>query len=195
MGDAKLKGMAKINTALSYEHCLDHVLISEEELQRRITEMAAQIDQDYAGRQLILICILRGGVVFLTDLMRKLNLPHQIDFMSVSSYGVGARSSNGSPRIVLDLNTDIRGRDVLLVEDIVDSGITLDYVLRMLNTREPASLEVCVLLDKEDRRKVAINPRYVGFKIPNEYVYGFGLDVDEVYRNLPFIGVLKAEYQ
>jgi hypoxanthine phosphoribosyltransferase len=115
--------------------------------------------------------------------------------MSVSSYGVGARSTNGSPRIVLDLNTDIRDRDVLLVEDIVDSGVTLDYVLRLLKTREPASLEVCVLLDKEDRRKVEIRPRYVGFKIPNEYVFGFGLDLDEVFRNLPFIGVLKAEYQ
>lgn len=187
--------MAKINPALSYQHCLERVLITEEELQKRIIEIAAQIDQDYAGRQLILICILRGGVVFLTDLMRKLSLPHQIDFMSVSSYGVGARTSSGSPRIVLDLNTEIRGRDVLLVEDIVDSGITLDYVLRILKTREPASLEVCVLLDKEDRRKVEINPRYVGFKIPNEYVFGFGLDLDEVYRNLPFIGVLKAEYQ
>jgi len=187
--------MAKINPALSYQHCLERVLITEEELQKRIIEIAAQIDQDYAGRQLILICILRGGVVFLTDLMRKLSLPHQIDFMSVSSYVVGARTSSGSPRIVLDLNTEIRGRDVLLVEDIVDSGITLDYVLRILKTREPASLEVCVLLDKEDRRKVEINPRYVGFKIPNEYVFGFGLDLDEVYRNLPFIGVLKAEYQ
>ncbi|HEY3288982.1 MAG TPA: hypoxanthine phosphoribosyltransferase [Anaerolineae bacterium] len=187
--------MAKINPALGYQHCLERVLISETELQKRISQLAVQIDQDYAGKQLILICILRGGVVFLTDLMRKLTLPHQIDFMSVSSYGVGARSTNGSPRIVLDLNTDIRDRDVLLVEDIVDSGVTLDYVLRLLKTREPASLEVCVLLDKEDRRKVEIRPRYVGFKIPNEYVFGFGLDLDEVFRNLPFIGVLKAEYQ
>ena len=187
--------MSKINPALGYEPFLERIMISEDALQHRIAELAAQISHDYAGESLILICILRGGVVFLTDLMRKLTIPHQIDFMSVSSYAVGARTTSGSPRIMLDLNTDIRGRHVLLVEDIVDSGITLDHVLRLLQTREPASLDVCVLLNKEDRRVVPIPTRYVGFSIPNEYVFGYGLDLDEVFRNLPFVGVLKAEYQ
>jgi hypoxanthine phosphoribosyltransferase len=191
----KLKHMSKINPAQGYEPFLERVMITEEVLQARIAELAAQISHDYAGKSLILICILRGGVVFLTDLMRKITVPHQIDFMSVSSYGVGARTTSGSPRIVLDLNTDIRGRHVLLVEDIVDSGITLDHVLRLLQTREPASLDVCVLLNKADRRVVQIPTTYVGFSIPNEYVFGYGLDLDEVFRNLPFIGVLKAEYQ
>jgi hypoxanthine phosphoribosyltransferase len=187
--------MSKINPALGYQPILERVLLTEEQLQTRIAELAAQISHDYAGQDLLLICILRGGVVFLTDLMRKLTIPHHIDFMAVSSYGVGARDTTGKPRIMLDLNTDIRGRHVLLVEDIVDSGITLDHVLRMLQTREPASLSVCVLLDKEDRRLVNIPTRYVGFKIPNEFVFGYGLDIDEVFRNLPFVGVVKKEYQ
>lgn len=187
--------MSKINPAQGYEPVLERVLISEEQLQTRIAEIAAQISQDYAGKDLLLICILRGGVVFLTDLMRKMTIAHRIDFMAVTSYAVGARETSGKPRIMLDLNTDIRGRHVLLVEDIVDSGITLDHVLRLLQTREPASLGVCVLLDKEDRRQVEIPTKYVGFNIPNEYVFGYGLDVDEVFRNLPFIGILKAEYQ
>lgn len=187
--------MSKINPALGHQAILERVLLSAEQLQTRIAEMAAQISADYAGKNLLLVCILRGGVVFLTDLMRKITIPHQIDFMAVSSYGVGARESSGSPRIALDLNTDIRNMHVLLVEDIVDSGITLDQVLRILQTREPASLDVCVLLDKEDRRQVQISTKYVGFKIPNEYVFGYGLDIDEVWRNLPYVGVVKREYQ
>jgi hypoxanthine phosphoribosyltransferase len=187
--------MSKINPAMGFQPVLERVLISEEQLQTRVAEIAAQISHDYAGKDLLLICILRGGVVFLTDLMRKITIPHHIDFMAVTSYGVGARETSGKPRIMLDLNTDIRGRSVLLVEDIVDSGITLDHVLRLLQTREPASLDVCVLLDKKDRRQVEIPTKYVGFRIPNEYVFGYGLDVDEVFRNLPFIGILKAEYQ
>jgi hypoxanthine phosphoribosyltransferase len=187
--------MSKIIPSQGYAQILERVLISEEQLQARIAELAAQISIDYAGKDLLLICILRGGVVFLTDLMRKVTVPHQIDFMAVASYGVGARSSSGKPRIVLDLNTDIRGKHVLLVEDIVDSGITLDHVLRMLQTREPASLGVCVLLDKEERRMVELTISYTGFKIPNEFVFGYGLDIDEVFRNLPFVGVLKQEYQ
>jgi hypoxanthine phosphoribosyltransferase len=187
--------MSKINPALGYQPILERVLLTEEQLQTRIAELAAQISHDYAGKDLLLICILRGGVVFLTDLMRKLTIPHHIDFMAVSSYGVGARETTGKPRIMLDLNTDIRGRHVLLVEDIVDSGVTLDHVLRLLQTREPASLNVCVLMDKEDRRVVNIPTRYVGFKIPNEFVFGYGLDIDEVFRNLPFVGVVKKEYQ
>ena len=187
--------MSKINPALGYAPFLERVLISEEQLQQRIAELGAEISRDYTGKNPLLICILRGGVVFLTDLMRRLTIPHHIDFMAVSSYGVGARISSGSPRIVLDLNTDISGRHVLLVEDIVDSGYTLDHVLRMLQTRGPASLKVCVLLNKEDRRALDIPVAYTGFKIPNEYVFGYGLDVDEVFRNLPFIGILKTEYQ
>lgn len=193
--DDTLWAMSKINPAMGFQPVLERVLISEEQLQTRVAEIAAQISNDYAGKDLLLICILRGGVVFLTDLMRKITIPHHIDFMAVTSYGVGARETSGKPRIMLDLNTDIRGRSVLLVEDIVDSGITLDHVLRLLQTREPASLDVCVLLDKKDRRQVEIPTTYVGFRIPNEYVFGYGLDVDEVFRNLPFIGILKAEYQ
>ncbi len=187
--------MAKINPALGYEPFLDHVLISEQQLQARIADLGAQISRDYAGKDLVLLCILRGGVMFLTDLMRKLTVPHTIDFMAVSSYGVGARVSSGSPRIVLDVNTDIAGRHVLLVEDIIDSGHTLDHVVRFLETRQPASLKVCVLLDKEERRTVHIPTAYTGFKIPDEFVFGYGLDVDEVFRNLPFVGVVKKEYQ
>lgn len=192
---ATLRRMARINSTLGYEHCLERVLISEEQLKSRIAELGAEISRDYAGLCPLLLCILRGGVVFLTDLMRSLSIPHHIDFMAVSSYGVGARVSSGSPRIVLDVNTDIAGRHVLLVEDIVDSGHTLDHVLRLLETREPASLKVCVLLDKAERRVVDIPVAYRGFVIPDEFVFGYGLDVDEVYRNLPFIGVLKKEYQ
>ena len=187
--------MSKINPVLGYEPFLERVLISEQQLKSRIAELGAQISHDYAGKDLLLICILRGGVVFLTDLMRSMTIPHHIDFMAVTSYGVGARTSSGAPRIVLDLNTDIRGRHVLLVEDIVDSGITLDHVLRLLQTREPASLDVCVLLNKQDRRQVQIPTTYVGFCIPNEFVFGYGLDIDEVFRNLPFVGVVKKEYQ
>ena len=187
--------MTKINLASGFEPHLERVLISEAQLKQRIADLGAEISRDYAGSCPLLLCILRGGVVFLTDLMRHLSIPHHIDFMAVSSYGVGARVSSGSPRIVLDVNTDIAGRHVLLVEDIVDSGHTLDHVLKLLETREPASLKVCVLLDKVERRVVDIPIAYRGFEIPDEFVFGYGLDVDEVYRNLPFIGVLRKEYQ
>jgi hypoxanthine phosphoribosyltransferase len=187
--------MAKINPALGYQPFLDRVLISEAQLQARVAEIGVQISRDYAGQDLLLVCILRGGVLFLTDLMRRITVPHIIDFMAVSSYGVGARVSSGSPRIALDVNTDIGGRHVLLVEDIIDSGHTLDHVVRLLETRQPASLKVCVLLDKAERREVDIPTAYTGFRIPDEYVFGYGLDVDEVFRNLPFVGVLKKEYQ
>lgn len=172
---------------------LDHVLISEQQLQARIAELGAQVSRDYRGQELLLVCILRGGVLFLADLMRQLTVPHAIDFMAITSYGVGARESTGRPRINLDLNTDIRGRHVLIVEDIIDSGHTLNHVVRLLETREPASLNICTLLSKPDRRVVDVPVAYVGFDIPNEYVFGYGLDVDEYYRNLPFIGVLRKE--
>ncbi len=176
-----------------YEAFLEEVLIGEEALQHRIDELAAEISRDYQGKDLLLVCILRGGVLFLTDLMRRLTIPHAIDFMAVSSYGVGKRQSRGYVRIQFDLTTPIEGRHVLLVEDIIDSGLTVASVLDLLQTRRPASLKVCVLLDKAERREVDVPIDYRGFVIPNKFVFGYGLDLDEYYRNLPFIGVVKPE--
>jgi hypoxanthine phosphoribosyltransferase len=170
---------------------VERVLITEDALQARVAEMGAQISRDYAGKDLLLVCILRGGVVFLSDLMRHVSIPCHLDFMSVSSYEVGARSSNRSPRIMLDLREDIAGRNVLLVEDIVDSGYTFDHLLQMLRTREPASLKVCALLSKPDRREVHVHIDYLGFEIPDAYVCGYGIDADELYRNLPYIAAVK----
>ncbi len=171
-----------------YREFLGDVLIDEVQLQARITELGAEISQDYQGKNLLLICILRGGVMFLTDLMRRITVPHAIEFMAVSSYGVGGRHSPGQVRISLDLNTDIANRDVILVEDIVDSGHTIASVIDLLSTRHPKSLVVCTLLDKTERREVPIPVRYRGFAIPNKFVFGYGLDIDDYYRNLPFIG-------
>ena len=176
-----------------YHEFLEEVLIPEDALQKRITEMGAEISHDYIGEELLLICILRGGVMFLTDLMRNITIPHMIDFMSVSSYGVGVRRSRGQSRITLDINTDIHNMHVLLVEDIVDSGYTVKAVLEHLIARQPKSLKVCVLLDKAERREVEVTIDYRGFIIPDKFVFGYGLDADEYYRNLPFIGVLAAE--
>lgn len=180
-----------------YREFLSEILISEDQLNKRIIELGAQITNDYSqSENLVLICILRGGVMFLTDLMRHIDLPHAIEFMAVSSYGSGARESSGQIRISHDLNTDIGDRDVLLVEDIIDSGHTLTSVLNMLSTRKPKSLEVCTLLDKFDRREVNVKVKYVGFTIPNKFVFGYGLDLDDYYRNLPFIGVVdEAKYR
>jgi hypoxanthine phosphoribosyltransferase len=180
---------------VDYKTVLDKELIPQQRLQERIAELAAQIDQDYADAngELLLVCVLRGGVLFLVDLMRQLTVPHMIDFMSVSSYGVGKRSSSGQARISLDLNTDIRDRHVLIVEDIIDSGHTLHSLVALLQSRGPKSLGVCVLLDKTERREVDIPIKYAGFEIPNEFVFGYGLDLDEYYRNLEFIGVVDLE--
>ena len=164
-------------------------LISTEQLRSRIAELASEISRDYAGTDLLLLCILRGAVIFLSDLMRGLTIPHAVDFMAVSSYGIGARESSGQVRITLDLTASIAGRDVLLVEDIIDSGRTLASVLDLLRARNPRTLEVCVLLDKSLRREVNIPLRYRGFTIPDRFVFGYGLDIDEYYRNLPFIAV------
>lgn len=177
---------------MSYEKFLAGILIDEDKLQKRIAELGGEISEDYQGEDLLLICILRGGVMFLTDLMRHISVPHAIDFMSVSSYGVGARESSGMVRITLDLSTDIYNRNVLLVEDIVDSGHTIASVLEMLETRKPKSLRVCTLLDKESRREANVPIHYRGFSIPNKFVFGYGLDLDELYRNLPFIGVVDT---
>jgi len=178
---------------IAYQEILAEVLVSEEQLQARVRELGAQISQDYAGLDLLLLCILRGGVMFLTDLMRRITVPHAIDFMAISSYGVGARQSSGNVRINLDVNQSIEGRHVLVVEDIVDTGHTIAAVLDLLNARRPASLKVCALLDKSSRRETPVPIHYIGFDIPNQYVFGYGLDVDEYYRNLPFIGIVKPE--
>ena len=162
-----------------YRNFLDEVLIPTDELQARIAELGKQINADYQGKNLHMICILRGGILFLADLMRQVDLPHTIDFMAVSSYGSGARQSTGQVRIALDLKEDIHNRDVLLVEDIVDSGYTIASVLEMLATRHPRSLKVCTLLDKSERREVEVPIHYRGFAIPNKFVFGYGLDLDE----------------
>jgi len=176
-----------------YHEFLQEVLISEEALQKRIAELGAEISQDYKGEELLLVCILRGGVMFLTDLMRNISIPHMVDFMAVSSYGVGARRSRGQSRITLDINTDIQNRHVLLIEDIVDSGYTVKAVLELLSGRQPKSLKICALLNKAERREVDVPIDYYGFVIPDKFVFGYGLDADEYYRNLPFIGVLATE--
>ncbi len=176
-----------------YQEFLTEILIDEATLQRRIAELGAEISRDYQDRDLILICILRGGMVFLVDLMRRITIPHQVDFMAVASYGSGARRSTGHVRLSLDLQTDIRDKDVLLVEDIVDSGNTIAYVLEFLQTRQPRSLKVCTLLDKEERRETPVPIHYRGFRIPNKFVFGYGLDLDEYYRNLPFVAVVDLK--
>ncbi len=176
-----------------YHEFLADILITSEQLQQRIAELGAEISRDYAGQDLLLICILRGGVMFLTDLMRSITTPHAIEFMAVSSYGAGNRKSTGQVRITLDLNTSVTDRNVVLVEDIIDSGRTIASVLELLSTRKPRSLCVCALLDKAERREVYVPIRYTGFSIPDRFVFGYGLDIDEYYRNLPFIGVVDLE--
>ncbi len=174
----------------NYEDVLSEILIDAETLQKRVRELGAQITRDYRDDELLLICILRGGVPFLVDLSRHIAIPHMVDFMAVSSYGAGRRESSGFARLTLDLQTDIRGKNVLLVEDIVDSGHTISSVLQMLETRQPKSLKVCALLDKPARREAHVPIHYVGFTIPNKFVFGYGLDLDEYFRNLPFVGVV-----
>ena len=169
------------------------VLITEEELQARIAELGKVISADYQGKDLLAVCILRGAVVFLSDLIRHITVPHEMDFMAVSSYGGTRTESSGVVRILMDLKTNIQGRDVLIVEDIVDTGLTLNYIIDNLKTRRPASLRTCALLNKRERRQVDVPLDYVGFDIPDKFVVGYGLDYDEKYRNLPFIGVLKPE--
>lgn len=176
----------------SWEDYLYEKLIDEDQLQARIKELGAQISADYQGQDLLLICILKGGVLFLTDLMRQITIPHEIDFLAVSSYGKDVRLSTGVVRILKDLDQPIAGRSVLIVEDIIDTGHTLDYITRILRERRPASLKICTLLDKAERRQIEIPVDYTGFVIPDKYVFGYGLDLDEKFRNLPFIGVAKT---
>jgi len=176
-----------------YNDFLAEVLIPPDVLQRRIAELGAEISRDYAGENLLLICILKGGVMFLTDLVRHITIPVEFDFMAVSSYDIGVRKSSGQVRIEMDLNISLADRHVILVEDIVDTGHTIAAVLELLETRRPKSLKVCSLLDKSERREVVVPIHYRGFVIPNKYVFGYGLDLDEYWRNLPFIGVAKTD--
>ena len=169
---------------------IGEVLVPAEDLERRIRELAAEISRDYADKDLVLVGVLKGAVFFLSDLMRRLQIPVEVDFMAVASYGSATKSS-GVVRILKDLDAAIEGRDVLIVEDIVDSGLTLQYLLRNLAARNPRSLEVCALLIKPERQKVDLPTRYVGFEIPNRFAIGYGLDHAERYRNLPYVAALR----
>jgi hypoxanthine phosphoribosyltransferase len=166
------------------------ILVQRDELEHRVRELAKEVSRDYADRDLLLVGVLKGAVFFLSDLMRHLEIDCEVDFMAVSSYG-SSTDSSGVVRILKDLDISIEGRHVLIIEDIVDSGLTLSYLLRTLKARNPASLEVCALLTKPERRKVELPIRYVGFEIPNRFVIGYGLDYAERFRNLPFVAVLE----
>ena len=175
------------------DHGVGEVLLDEATVQARIDELGAEISADYEGRDLLLVGVLKGAVFFMADLMRRLSIPCEIDFMAISSYGA-ATDSSGVVRILKDLDVNIAGRDVLVVEDIIDSGLTLSYLMRNLKARRPGSLEICALLTKPERREIDVPVRYVGFEIPNRFVIGYGLDFAERYRNLPYIGVLHPDF-
>ena len=177
---------------VSVDDAVGQILIEEQTLQARIRELGVEISRDYAGRDLLLVGVLKGAVFFMADLMRELTIPCEIDFMAISSYGAGTDSS-GVVRILKDLDLNISGRDVLVVEDIIDSGLTLSYLVRTLSARKPATVEICALLTKPERREVDVPVRYVGFEIPNEFVIGYGLDYAERYRNLPHVAVLHPD--
>jgi hypoxanthine phosphoribosyltransferase len=171
------------------EPLIGKVLISETEIGRRVEELAADISRDYQGKVPTLVSVLKGGIIFLTDLMRKLDILHEVDFMSVSSYDSGTQTT-GVVRILADLSRNIEGKDVIIVEDIVDSGLTLDYIRHMLLARRPNSLKICTMLDKKARRQIEVPIDYVGFEVPDEFVIGYGLDYQEKYRNLPYVAVM-----
>lgn len=167
------------------------ILYSQEEIQKRVKELGEEITKAYVGRMPHLVCILRGAVIFLSDLVRYINLPLTIDFMAVSSYGRGTKSS-GVVKIIKDLDESIENKDVLIVEDIIDTGLTLEHLIKIFRARNPKDLKVCVLLDKESRRLVNIDVDFVGFKVPDEFIIGYGLDYNGLYRNLPFLGILDT---
>lgn len=171
---------------------IDHILVSEEQLQVAIAEIARQLEKDYVDQEVVLVGVLKGAVMFIVDLARNTQLPVTLDFMAIASYGASTETS-GIVRILKDLDNSIEGKHVLIVEDIIDSGLTLNYVLETLRTRNPASLKVCALLSKPARRRVDVHVDYVCFDIPDEFVVGYGLDYNQIYRNLPFVGVLKPE--
>lgn len=168
------------------------VLLSEKELNQKVQELGSRISEDYRDKNLLMVSVLKGSVVFMADLMRAVTIPCEIDFMSVSSYGSGVKTS-GVVKIVKDLDINLEGRDLLIVEDILDSGMTLAYIKQMLLDRRPSSIRICTLLDKPERRRAAITADYKGFEVPDEFVVGYGLDYAEKYRNLPYIGILKPE--
>ena len=174
------------------EQAVGEILIDEDALSTRVAELGAEVSADYQGRDLLLIGVLKGAVFFMADLMRHITVPCEVDFMAISSY-VDSTDSSGIVRILKDLDINIEGRDVLVVEDIIDSGLTLSYLMRNLESREPASLEVCALMTKPDRREIDVPVRYVGFEIPNRFVVGYGLDFGERYRNLPYVAVLSED--
>jgi hypoxanthine phosphoribosyltransferase len=174
------------------DELIGEVLVDADELQARVADIAEEINRDYEGKELLLVAILKGAVPFLADLMRHLRVPCELDFMAVSSYG-SATDSSGVVRILKDLDAPLEGRDVLIVEDIVDSGLTLQYLLRTLEARHPASLEVCALLTKPERRKIDLPARYIGFEIPDKFAIGYGLDYAERYRNLPYVAALVLD--
>ena len=171
---------------------IKEVLLTESDLANKISQIGKSISKDYEGRELILIGVLKGSVMFMADLMKKIEIPCSMDFMAVSSYGNSTKST-GVVRILKDLDFEIEGKDVLIVEDIIDTGVTLKYLVEYLKARKPNSLEICSLLNKQDRRKVDISAKYIGFEVPDFFLVGFGLDYAEKYRNLPFIGILKEE--
>ncbi len=173
-----------------FENDVEKILFSEEEIAERLSVLAEKIDKDYFGKRPLMVCVLKGSVLFFTDLIREITLPVEIDFMSISSYGAGATTS-GEVKVLKDLDNRLDGRDVIIVEDIVDSGFTLNYMTKLLSSRNPASIKVCALLDKPSRRKVDIKADYIGFEVGNEFVIGYGLDYAQKYRNLPYIGILK----
>lgn len=178
----------------AYKKYLKEVLIDEATLQARVRELGQQISADYADcPDLLLMCILKGGVMFLSDLTRHITVPHEIDFMAVSSYGRGARESSGNVRIDMDLTSKITGRSILIVEDIIDSGLTLQFVISVLQARQPVELKLCALLNKAARREIDIPIDYIGFDIPDQFVFGYGLDLDEKFRNLPFVAVANLD--
>ncbi len=172
------------------DSAIGEILVQPDDLRRKVADLGAEISRDYAGRDLLLVGVLKGAIFFLSDLMRELSIPCEVDFMAVASYG-SATESSGVVRIIKDLDASIADRHVLIVEDIVDSGLTLQYLLRNLRAREPASVEVCALLTKPGRREVDLQARYVGFEIPNRFVVGYGLDHAERYRNLPYVAALQ----
>jgi hypoxanthine phosphoribosyltransferase len=175
------------------DHDVAEILITEQQIHAKVAELGGKLSVDYAGRQLTLVSVLKGALPFMADLMRAISIPVQIDLMEVSSYGGTATETSGLVRILKDLRESIEGKDVLIVEDIIDTGLTLNYLLRYLRGKNPRSLRVCALLDKPARRLVEIDIAYLGFSIPDRFVIGYGLDYGEYYRNLPFIGVLKPE--
>lgn len=177
---------------MSMHDDIKYVLVSEEQLKAKLVELGAQISKDYEGKKLLLVSILKGSVVFMADLMRAISIPNAIDFMVVSSYGSGT-TSTGLVKIIKDLDADLTGCDVLIVEDILDTGVTLSNLVPMLKMRNPNSVKICTILDKPERRRANIEADYCGFKVPDEFVVGYGLDYDEKYRNLPYVGVLKPE--